>query len=59
MKKYAKKVLNIFLFLFIISIPIWLIISEATEGIKGDLIFYTGVVIIIMIIAIGIITNKF
>jgi len=49
MKTYIKKVLNIFLWLFIIFIPIWLIISEA-EG--SDLIFYIGFILAIIFIAI-------
>lgn len=47
---------KIFLWLFMILIPIWLIMSEAEES---DLIFYTGLVLIITVIAIGVITNKF
>jgi len=53
MKNYNKKssnpLLNLLLWLFIISIPIWLIVVEAEES---DLIFYIGFVIIMVIVSI-------
>ena len=48
-KKTSNPLLNLLLGLFIISIPIWLIVSEAKES---DLIFYAGFIIIIIVIVI-------
>jgi len=48
-KKTSNPLLNLLIWLFIISIPIWLIVSEAEEN---DSIFYIGFTIVIIIIAI-------
>ncbi len=51
-----KKVGKILLIgLMMISIPIWLIVSEVKES---DLIFYVGFIFIILFIAIGVLKSK-
>ena len=48
-KKTSNPLLNLFLWLFIISIPIWLVVSEAEEN---DWMFYIGFIIITVIVSI-------
>ena len=48
-KKTSNPLLNLLLWLFIISIPIWLIVVEAEES---NLIFCIGFVIIMVIVSI-------
>ena len=55
-KKTSNPLLNLLLWLFIIFIPVWLIVSESAES---DLIFYVGFVIIIVIVIIEGVTDRF
>ena len=56
MNKVGKTLLLGLIILAIGLIPIWLIAVEAKES---DLMFYIGFIIIIVIISIGVITDRF